>query len=142
MTAHRFRDRDDAARQVAVELKKRDLHDPVVLGIPRGGVVTAATIARELDGEMDIALSGKLRHPMQSELAIGAVSEDGSMYLEDRFRGSDLDEGYLAQERRKRLDELEERRKMFRDIRPAAELSGRSRGASRRFRRRKRSWRR
>src|SRR5262249_16913492 len=35
-----FRDRADAARQLAARLKGRPLRDPVVLAVPRGGVVT------------------------------------------------------------------------------------------------------
>jgi predicted phosphoribosyltransferase len=37
-----FRDREDAARQLAAKLGSREFHDPLVLGIPRGGVVTGA----------------------------------------------------------------------------------------------------
>src|SRR5690606_40403494 len=68
-----FRDREDAARKLAESLKDLDLRDPLVLGIPRGGVVTAAVLARELNAELDITLSRKLRAPYQPELAIGAV---------------------------------------------------------------------
>lgn len=121
-----FHDRQDAARQLAERLRDSHLYDPLVLGIPRGGVVTAAMLARELDADMDVALARKLRHPLQQELAIGAISEDGEVYIEEGFRDSDLDEDYLQQERQRRMAELDHRRKMFREIRPAAEIAGRS----------------
>ena len=71
-----FRNREDSALQLAQRLKARKLKDPVVLGIPRGGVVTAAILARELGAELDVVLSRKLRAPYQPELAIGAIGED------------------------------------------------------------------
>jgi predicted phosphoribosyltransferase len=43
-----FHNREDAARQLAQRLKDRQLHDPLVLAIPRGGVVTGAVLARKL----------------------------------------------------------------------------------------------
>src|SRR5271167_486408 len=76
-----FRNREDAARQLAEKLKGRELYDPLVLAIPRGGVVTGAVLARELGADLDVVLSRKLRAPGQPELAIGAVSEDGQVYL-------------------------------------------------------------
>jgi len=76
-----FRDREDAARQLAERLKGRAWHDLLVLAIPRGGVVTGAVLANELGAELDVVLSRKLRAPEQPELAVGAVSEDGRIYL-------------------------------------------------------------
>jgi putative phosphoribosyl transferase len=122
-----FRDREDAARQLAQALKGRDLHDPLVLAIPRGGVVTGAVLAQELGAELDIILSRKLRAPWQPELAIGAVSEDGRAYLHyDAEELAGLTEAYLAEERRHQLAEVARRKKLFRAVRPAAEIAGRS----------------
>jgi len=75
-----FRNREDAGRRLAEVLKARELHDPLVLAIPRGGVVTGAALARELGAELDVVLSRKLRAPGQPELAIGAISENGRVY--------------------------------------------------------------
>lgn len=122
-----FRNRDDAARQLAQELKKLHLHDPVVLGVPRGGVMTAATIAKEIGADMDVVLVRKLRHPAQPELAIGSVSETGEVRLNEQLIGrSGVDEDYLERERQERFEELVGRRDMFRRIRPAVPLRGRS----------------
>src|SRR5262245_44536808 len=78
-----FRDRADAGRRLAAKLKDKQLHDPVVLGIPRGGVAIGAVLADELDADLDIVLSRKLRAPEQPELAIGALSETGEIHLND-----------------------------------------------------------
>lgn len=122
-----FRNREDAARQLATKLKGRSLHEPLVLAIPRGGVVTGAVLARELGAELDVVLSRKLRAPGQPELAIGAIAEDGQIYLKHHAEGfSDALEEYLAEERRHQLAEIARRQKLFRAVRPLARITGRS----------------
>jgi putative phosphoribosyl transferase len=123
-----FRDREDAARQLAAMLKGRALHDPLVLAIPRGGVVTGAVLARELGAELDVVLSRKLRAPDQPELAIGAIAEDGRVYLNHHAEAflEFIGEEYLAAERRHQLAEIARRRKLFRAVRPQAAVAGRS----------------
>jgi predicted phosphoribosyltransferase len=122
-----FRNREDAARQLAQRLKGRDLQDPLVLAIPRGGVVTGAVLARELGADLDVVLSRKLRAPMQPELAVGAISESGRVYLEPRVREVlDLNDEYLVKERQHQLSEIARRKKLFRAVRPEAPVAGRS----------------
>lgn len=50
---------------------------PLVLGIPRGGLVVAAPVAEAIGGELDIVISRKVGAPHNPELAIGAVTPDG-----------------------------------------------------------------
>jgi len=122
-----FRNREDAALRLAQKLRGRPLRDPLVLAIPRGGVVTGAVLARELGAELDVVLSRKLRAPNQPELALGAVSETGDVYL-NRFHEEPPDwfNDYLAGERRYQLAEIARRKQLFRSIRPAAPIKGRS----------------
>jgi predicted phosphoribosyltransferase len=122
-----FRNREDAARQLAETLKRRPLHEPLVLAIPRGGVVTGAVLARALGAELDVVLSRKLRAPGQPELAIGAIAEDGQVYL-NPYAEEFLDtlEDYLAEERRHQIAEIGRRRKLFRSVRPQARIGDRS----------------
>jgi predicted phosphoribosyltransferase len=122
-----FRNREDAARQLAEKLKGRDLHDPLVLAIPRGGVVTGAVLAQEIGADLDVVLSRKLRAPGQPELAIGAVSEDGRAYLNQYAQEvMDLAHDYLIDERRHQLSEIRRRKQLFRAVRPQAPIAGRS----------------
>jgi len=122
-----FRDREDAAFQLAMKLKHRTLRDPLVLAIPRGGVVTGAVLAEELDAELDVVLCRKLRAPWQPELAIGAVSEDGRVYVHCNAQETICpSEAYLAEERRYQLAEIARRRALFRSVRPAAAIADRS----------------
>jgi len=64
---------------------------------------------------------------MQPELAIGAITEDGKIYLNSYGSGMQgLTDGYLASEREHQLREISRRKKLFRDVLPAASISGRS----------------
>jgi putative phosphoribosyl transferase len=122
-----FRDREDAGHQLAEKLKKRVLHNPLILAIPRGGVVTGGVLAYELGAELDVVLSRKLRAPGQPELAIGAVAEDGRFYLnQEALKFLDGMEVYLEQERAHQLAEIARRKKLFRGVRPPARVTGRS----------------
>lgn len=122
-----FRDREEAAHLLVQRLKGYPFYDPVVLAIPRGGVVTGAVLARELGAELDVVLSRKLRAPFQRELAVGAVAEDGQVYLEPCVREAlELADEYLSEEQRYQLGEIERRKKVFRKVRPPAPVKGRS----------------
>lgn len=122
-----FRNREEAGRKLAERLRGRPLKSPLVLAIPRGGVVTGAVLAEALGAELDIVLSRKLRAPYQPELAVGAISEAGEIHL-DEFAAADLGltEELLEAERKRQLGEIARRKKLFRDVRPAAPIAGRS----------------
>jgi predicted phosphoribosyltransferase len=122
-----FLDREDAARQLAARLKGCPLRRPLVLAIPRGGVVVGAILARELGADLDIVLSRKLTDPVRRELAIGAIDEDGDVYLTPHGEEvARLHEDYLDEECRYQMREIARRRQLFRRIRPAAPVLGRS----------------
>ena len=92
---------------------------PLVLAIPRGGVVVGAILARGLAGDLDVVLARKLRAPNQPELALGAVSESGEVHLND-FVGAMTNVGdtWIAAERQRQIGEIERRRAMYRAVRP------------------------
>jgi putative phosphoribosyl transferase len=73
----RFRDRLDAGAQLAWALEQYRDQRPVVIGLPRGGVVTAVEVARHLVAPLDIIVAKKISHPLSPEYAIGAVTEAG-----------------------------------------------------------------
>jgi predicted phosphoribosyltransferase len=122
-----FADREDAARQLATKLRSLKLYDPIVLAIPRGGVVTGAVLARELGAELDVVLSRKLRAPFQPELAIGAVGEDGEVYVNQWVQAAiSIDPAYLEKERQRQLEAIKQRQQLFRKGRGCANVTGRT----------------
>ncbi len=120
-----FRNRPEAAHLLTRRFKGRELRDPLVLVIPRGGVVNALVLARELGAELDVVLSRKLREPDQPELAVGAVAEDGQVYLSAAAKELlDLNDENIDNQRAYRLDEIVRRKAMFRAVRPKAAIEG------------------
>jgi putative phosphoribosyl transferase len=79
-----FHDREDAGRQLARVLEQFRGPELVVLGLPRGGVVVAAEVARELDAPLDAIAVRKVGHPLQPEYALGAVTPAGGVFVRDR----------------------------------------------------------
>ena len=124
-----FRNREDAGRRLSAQLRNRAFRRPLVLAIPRGGVAVGAVLAGELNAELDVVLSRKLRAPMQPELAIGAVSEGGELYLNMNKLAREaigIDEEYLREEKHFQLAEIARRLALFRQVRPRADVLGRS----------------
>ena len=120
-----FRDREDAARQLAEMLAQYRGQRPLVLAIPRGAVPMAKIIADALDGEVDVVLVRKLRAPGNPEFAIGAVDETGWTYLGDyagRVAGS---QQYIEAEKETQLKVMRERRASYTPIRPPLDPAGR-----------------
>lgn len=76
-----FRDRRDAGRRLASRLAHLRGKDPVVLGLPRGGVIVAAEVAEALNAPLDVCVVRKLGVPFQQELAMGAIASGGVCVL-------------------------------------------------------------
>jgi predicted phosphoribosyltransferase/dienelactone hydrolase len=87
-----------------------------VIGIPRGGVVVADAVARKLAiRDFDIVIPKKLRTPNNSENAIGAIMQDGSVYLEDILVESmNVSNQYLEMEKSEQKKEIDRRMGLYR----------------------------
>lgn len=121
-----FLDREEAGRLLGQQMETLRGQDLVVLGIPRGGIVIAAQLARALGADLDVVLSRKLRTPGQEELAMGAVSEDGGLSLnEDLVAELGIGRDAIERERQLQLSELARRRDLIRRDVPAVPTEGR-----------------
>lgn len=80
-----FRDRVEAGRKLAEKLEGTVESSGLVLAIPRGGVVVGAEIARRLGLDLDLIIPRKIGSPQNPEVAIGAVTQDGSTILNTRL---------------------------------------------------------
>jgi putative phosphoribosyl transferase len=72
-----FVDRREAGERLAEALLGFASEDPVVLGLPRGGVPVAAEVASALHAPLDVLVVRKLGCPWQPELGVGAIGEGG-----------------------------------------------------------------
>jgi predicted phosphoribosyltransferase len=124
--ALRFHDRRDAGRQLAALLTGADLHDPVVLALPRGGVPVGAEVAAVLHAPLDVLVVRKIGAPGRPEYGIGAIAEGGEPLFDPMaVRGlgiSDAEQARLADAARR---EVERRVERYRAGRPLPEVAGR-----------------
>jgi putative phosphoribosyl transferase len=122
-----FTDRTDAGAQLGAHLAARDLGDPVVLALPRGGVVVGYEVARVLGAPLDIIVVRKLGVPFQPELAMGAVGEDGVLVVDDEVvEAAGLSELDLARAEARERVELEHRITRLRADQRRVPLEGRT----------------
>ncbi|GAA5337767.1 phosphoribosyltransferase [Thermus antranikianii] len=120
----RFRDRRHAGALLVEALKPLGLERPVVLGIPRGGVVVADEVAKGLGGELDVVLVRKVGAPGNPEFALGAVGEKGGMVLKP-YALQYADQSYLEREAARQKDVIRKRAERYRKVRPKVPLAGR-----------------
>ncbi|MFN3416186.1 MAG: phosphoribosyltransferase [Caldimonas sp.] len=124
-----FRDRHEAGRQLAEALAADPNPQPLVLALPRGGVLVAAPIARRLGAPLDLLLVRKIGAPGQPELAVAAVVEGQppiTVVDEIACRDTGADGSYLALQQAEAVREIERRRRRYREGRFLPELQGRT----------------
>ncbi|MBI5147497.1 MAG: phosphoribosyltransferase [Thaumarchaeota archaeon] len=110
-----FEDRTDAAYKLAKKMEWLKKEDPIILAIPRGGVVTGDVIAAELGVKLDVVVSKKIVAPYNPELAIGAVMHDGSYFPnEDITRMLNVPQNYIDSEIKRLMKEIDRRLMKFR----------------------------
>jgi predicted phosphoribosyltransferase len=76
-----FVDRADAGAQLARSLRQYQGVGALVLGLPRGGIPVAFEVATRLDADLDVIVARKIGAPGQEELALGAITADGTRFL-------------------------------------------------------------
>ena len=110
-----FKDRVDAAQKLAKNLEWIKKENPVILAIPRGGVVTGDVIAKTLGLSLDIIVSRKVGAPYNPELAIGAVAHDGSFFPNsDLINTLGIPKNYLDEKIAEQMEEIKHRLVKFR----------------------------
>jgi predicted phosphoribosyltransferase len=119
-----FRDRKDAGRQLAERLAfLKGEKNVTVLGIPRGGVVVAAEVAHALNVPLDIFIAHKIGAPFNPELAIGALTSNGEVLLdEDLVDRLALSEKEIARQVAHQREDIARRLAVFRKKRLPPEV--------------------
>lgn len=110
-----FKDRVDAAQKLAKKLEWVKKENPVILAIPRGGVVTGDVIAKTLGLSLDVIVSRKVGAPYNPELAIGAVAHDGSFFPNSELIDAlGIPKNYLDEKIAEQMEEIRHRLVKFR----------------------------
>ena len=120
-----FADRQDAAEKLADALAHYKNSKPLILGIPRGAVPMACTIANRLGGDVDVVLVRKLRAPGNPEYAIGSVDESGWSYISPAAAAAGVNEAYISREKSAQLQTIKERRELYTAHRSPVDPRGR-----------------
>ena len=111
----RFRNRIDAGRQLAAQLREyAGRSDVLVLALPRGGVPVASEVAASLGAPLDVFLVRKLGVPGHPELAMGAIAAGGVEVLnKDLIRDLAIPRALVQQVAVRERLELERRDRLF-----------------------------
>jgi putative phosphoribosyl transferase len=131
-----FRNRVDAGRQLGQKLSlhwrehaQPEPRQALVLGLPRGGVVVAAEVARAIAAPLDVLVVRKIGAPFHSELAIGAVADvDGRaevVLIPEIIQSVGADDGYVRDEAEAEHCECLRRVRAYRGARAAPAMSDR-----------------
>jgi putative phosphoribosyl transferase len=122
-----FRDRADAGRRLADQLGAYAADSPLVLALPRGGVVTASEIAKALHAPLDVLIVRKLGARWQPEFGIGAIA-GGGVTIVDRasLALAGMDEDDLRAVIARETAELARRERVYRGGRPPLDVRGRT----------------
>jgi putative phosphoribosyl transferase len=123
----RFRDRHDAGRRLAVELLACREEDPVVIGLPRGGVPVAEQVAAALGAPLEVLAVRKLGAPHNPEYGIGAIAEGGvRVFDSEALAVLGISGGVLDSIVAREGEELRRRVAAYRGERPLTDLHGRT----------------
>jgi putative phosphoribosyl transferase len=122
-----LRNRAEAGRRLAERLSGLRAEAPIVLALPRGGVVVAREIARTLSTPLDVLIVRKIGAPDNPEYGLGAVAEDGTRWLDEaRVRSAGYSAADVAPVIERELAEVRRRAASYREGRPPPELLDRT----------------
>jgi len=128
-----FTDRREAGRRLAGALCAPDSPvpvgaHPVVLALPRGGVVVAGEVAEALSAPLDLVFVRKIGAPHQPELALAAVADGPRPHTvvnEGLLQAVGLDEAWVRRRAEAEVEEIERRRALYMRSRARPALDGR-----------------
>jgi len=122
-----FQNREDAGERLADLLVDRGVEADLVLGIPRGALPVARPVADRLGAELDVIVARKMGAPHNEELAIGAVSSDGSVWRNDDLIGRlGVDDAYVEREAERTAESAREKLETYRGTADSPDVSDRS----------------
>jgi predicted phosphoribosyltransferase len=122
-----FTDRREAGVKLAERLMEYKDRSVVVLAIPRGGVVVAFEVSRRLGVPLDLIIPRKLGAPFNPELAIGAVTQDGTIVLNENIvEELQVPKNFIEFQAKEQIREIDRRMKSYRGDRAFPDLRGKT----------------
>jgi predicted phosphoribosyltransferase len=110
-----FKNREEAGKKLAEKLSKYKGKESIIVAIPRGGVVIGYEVAESLGAKLDFVITRKLGFPSDSETAMGAIAQDGSVVLDkEGINYMRVSEKELDKIKTQELKEISRRLKVYR----------------------------
>lgn len=105
-----FIDRKDAGEKLSIELEKFKDEHPIVLAIPRGGIVTAYETIKKFGLQWDLIIPRKIGLPHNKEIAIGAISLDETYLFNEKYIDMlNISQDYIKKEVLEQTNEIKRR---------------------------------
>ncbi len=109
-----FIDRKDAGNKLSLRLEKFKDDNCIILGIPRGGIVTAYETIKKFEFQWDLIIPRKIGSPNNNEIAIGAVTSDGTYFLNEKYVDMlNISQDYIERELYEQTEEIKRRLKKY-----------------------------
>ncbi len=122
-----YKDRQDAGQALALNLKKYAPEKPIILALPRGGVVLGYEVAQELNAPLDVIVPRKIGAPFNPELGIGAIAPGGVKVLNNEIIGGfNISQEEIDQIIKAETIEMSRRIKLYRRNLPDIDLTDRT----------------
>lgn len=122
-----YRDRQDAGRALAERLKEYAAEKPVIIALPRGGVVLGFEVAKALNAPLDIIVARKIGAPFNPEFGIGAIAPGGVSILHDEvIRRLNISKQEVEQIIEKETVEMNRRINLYRKNLPDLDLNNKT----------------
>jgi putative phosphoribosyl transferase len=120
-----FENRRAAGFRLAEHLKDYRGDDVVILAVPRGGALVADAIREKLECPWDLIIPRKLGAPFNREIAIGAVTQDGTLLLdEEMVRYLNVSREYIEKEKKAQIEEIDRRMRLYMGNRVPVSIEG------------------
>lgn len=120
-----FENRRTAGLELAKHLKDYYGEDVVILAVPRGGALVASAIREKLGCQWDLIIPRKLGAPFNREIAIGAVTQDGTLLLdEEMIKYLNVSREYIEKEKKAQIEEIKRRMKLYMGDREPVPIKG------------------
>lgn len=122
-----FQDRKDAGKKLAEKLEKFRNESVIVLAVPRGGIVVAHEAIRKFGFQWDLIIPRKIGAPLNKEVAIGAVSADGSYFVDDYYvQKLGISKKYIEKEVASEVHEIKRRLREYKGSEAFPDVQGKT----------------